>query len=173
MRPYLAILGVLLVVSAMIGVACGEGGGIPLDDYFRQLDAASKDADTQIKALALEDVEGSDGFTEEEAQALRDSYNKAAPIYREVLDAVAVIDEPSKVRDAHGDFVGAFGEAVEQFEVGGKEQSPIETIWQELLVADGSVQRMHVACLRLQAIAQESGINVDLGSFGVSGLCNV
>jgi len=172
-RPYLAILGAVLVVSAMMGVACGEDGGIPLDDYFRRLDAASKDTDKQIKALDLEDVEGSDGFTEEEAQALRDNYKKTAPIYREVLDAVAVIDEPSKVRDAHGDFVDAFREAVEQFEAGGEKQSPIETIWQELLVADGPVQAMHVACVRLQVIAQESGINVDLGSFGVSGLCEV
>jgi hypothetical protein len=163
----------LLLACAGIVVACGGGGdgdggggggGQSLEAYFQEL-IAVKD-ELGAKADAVEE-EFPAAFLE--SAATRDYLVETSAIVAEAVDALRGIDPPQEVQSAHGEFVDALAASQEAWDglvdELGENPSPTdvadvsERLGPQLEAASADFE---TACLALEAIATDNGIDVDL-----------
>jgi len=176
MKPRQIVLtfsAALLLALGALAAACGGGGeGLSLQEYFQQFDAIQKDAEARFEALATPDPQA----TREEIAAVFLAFIKeAVAINGDTRDALADLDPPAEVKDAHNEFVGALGEAVEVTQ-GLSARIPdalslaeAEALFSELFAepeAAAAFQRFSDACLALQDVADQNNIAVDLACGG-------
>ena len=160
---------VAVVAGSLLLAACGdgeEGEELGLDEYFRQLDEIEEGIKTDIGALG-EESEGA----WEDIEATRDYVDGYRDILEQGISDMRELDPPAEAEDAHDEFVAALSDMVPVSEDYSERLADIETPseLQELFaeqVADPRLQeawqRVDDACVELQGIADENGINVSL-----------
>ena len=170
MRRHLFAL--LFVASSSLALgfivtACG-GGSLSLPEYFRQVVGTSNEMDDRFAALGIEVVSEEELDLEAGViEANRIFYNAALPIQRDFADALADIDPPADVEDAHKEIVDATAELVQVYQdvadrladVGSA--SELDELFDEPELETASY-RFAQACFQLQGIADANGIDVDL-----------
>ena len=168
--PWRFLTVVLAVVAgSLLLAACGGGDGeeLSLDEYFQQLDGIEEGIKTGTAALD----EASAGVIGEDVEATRVYVDGYQGIVGEGIDNMKELDPPSEVGDAHDEFVAALSGMLPVWEDLSERLADLESPSgvQELLVEAGAepawqeaAQRFADACLDLQGIADEKGIDVEL-----------
>ena len=151
----------LLMALGTIAAACGDGG-LTLEKYLQQVEAADDEAEARSDALE-------DQFPTafEEPGATRDFFNAFAAIFRDFVDDLNDIEPTAEVEDAHNEFADAAEELAASFDELAGRAADAETL-EELLTAlftselSAAGDRFEVACLDLQGIADANAIDADL-----------
>jgi hypothetical protein len=163
----------LVVLGLVAGIsACGEGDELTLDEYFRQLEAAGGGANQRSAALQ-------DEFemrlrlpetAEEIIEATRQFYSGNASIFRDLSDNLEGVEPPTEVEEAHEGFVDATRVSAAVYENLSERAARAQSVpeLQQLVAAldrrtvEAVFERVVDACLVLQGIADEIGIDVFL-----------
>ncbi len=168
--PWRFLTVVLAVVAgSLLLAACGGGDGeeLSLDEYFRQVDDIEEGIKTGIAALD----EASAGVIGEEVEATRVYVDGYQGIVGEGVNDMKDLDPPSEAGDAHDEFVAALSGMLPLWQDLGDQLKDIETTSEMQTLLMGSqdeelwqtaTQRFADACLELQGIADEKGIDVEL-----------
>lgn len=168
------------VAGSLLLAACGgdeeEGTATPaagtqqaveeeelsLDEYFRQFDRISDEAQTRVQRLESEAV-GQD------IDASQDFYDGLVSIFGQTFNDLKNLQPPSDAWDVHNEFVAASAEMQASLEdlserlADVESLSDLQTLLAEPMPAfETAGERMDNACFRLQEIADENGIDVDL-----------
>jgi hypothetical protein len=169
----------LLIAGSLLLAGCGgeeeEGAATPaagtqqaveeelsLDEYFRQFDRISDDAETRAERLDPEAL-GQD------IEASQDYFDGLVHIFEQTFNDLKNLQPPAEARDAHNEFVAGGEEMQASLEdlseriAGAESLSELEARLAEPMPALAAAGvRMDDACLQLQGIADENGIEVDL-----------
>jgi hypothetical protein len=169
--PWRFLTVVLAVVAgSLLLTGCGggrDGEELRLDEYFRQVDDIEEGIKTGIVALD----EAAAGVIGEEVEATRAYFDGYQDIVGQAVNDMKDLDPPSEAGDAHDEFVAALSGMLPVWEDLSERLADLESPSgvQELLVEAGAepawqeaAQRFADACLDLQGIADEKGIDVEL-----------
>lgn len=161
----LLVLPAVLVLAA----ACGGGGEAPtLQQYFQRIEGIIDDLSEQTDALG--NPFEADVVDEERVNLVRDSTDALAALWRDSVEQFGDIEPPAEVTAAHEEAVAARDERARAVEglvdqlKGVESIAELDTlIWVEVREAFSTAAgRYEQACLELQGIADDSGINVEL-----------
>ena len=157
----LFLFGALLTASA---AACGGGGAMSLEDYFKELDTIFGDMDA-----------GSDDLNEQYPESFsdpdetRDYLDGSIPLVEGAVGDVSDLDPPAEAEDAHNEFLDAADEALEALDTVREGVADAETpgdidavVNETDPVVSRAAQRFEDACLELQGVADANNIDVDL-----------
>jgi hypothetical protein len=164
-------LALAVVAGSLLLAACGGDGGegeeLSLEEYFQQFDAIEEAMYTSIGALEA----GSEGTIGENIKATQDYVVGYYDIVERGLNDVKALQGPSEVGDAQDEFVTALSNMISLWDDLSDQLADVETTseLQDLLLAlqsdtqwlDAS-QQFTDACLELQGIADDNGIQVVL-----------
>ena len=155
----------LLLVFGTIAAACGGNGESSLEKYFQRLEATFQDIDERFAAL---ESEFPGAF--EEPGPTRDALSAIVLIIGDSRDALAQIDPPDEAQQAHKEFLdsaAAFQELMEDIAgqlADAETASDLEAVlgpsWPQFEAASA---RSGAACVALEGIGADNGIEVDLG----------
>ena len=163
------MVALAVVAGSLLLTACGGGEEeVDVDEYFQRLDEIEGGIKTGIGALREE----SEGLIGEDIEATQDYVDGYQDVLGQALNDMKELQPPAEAGDAHDEFVGALSNMLPLWEDLSERladvESPSEV--QELLVASAAepswqttAQRFTDACRELQGIADEKGIDVDLG----------
>jgi hypothetical protein len=157
------IVTLLLALGTVTG-ACGGGEKLTLEEYFQQMQAITAEAVEEADALD----EQIDDLEEDDFEGLRGLFVANTAITSEVFDEMDGMDPPAEVQDAHNEFVAAGGQMVELMEAFGDDladvesTSELEQAFDRLVGLEEATVRIDTACLALEEIAADNGIDVDL-----------
>ena len=162
---YVLVVAALIVGSVLLA---GCGGGeeeLDLDQYFRRLEGIGDDAQTRMGMLQEEYQE-----VGEDIEATRDYVDAIEGITKQALNDLKDLHPPAEARDAHDEFVGGASEMLAVWEDRSDRLAGVESLseLQAVLVEDRPTsdvvaERVDNACRQLQGIADENGIEVDVG----------
>jgi hypothetical protein len=169
---FIIALAALLLVLGTIAGACDGGGGRALEEYFQRIESVLRSADDDFGKLvaefeeAVDEVETEEGVTE----AFRAYSRSADELYADVVADLESIDPPSDVEDAHEEFVAAETAGRDMFEELNEQAQRAESAsdMEEWMAEFGGPEvtavsnRSDQACLALQVIADDNGVDVDL-----------
>ncbi len=174
----LSIFGVLLLAVGAIVTSCGGGGGddkaaggdgdsLSLENYFQQARAI---ADVQHEKVLALNPDFQKGFAEEDFDAIRVAYDTALANSKYTFDEMDEIDPPALVESAHREFVRAGRALTSVVELFVMDLADVETgdgfdaavIAREEGGAVLAEARFDAACVRLEALAGDNGIDVNL-----------
>lgn len=158
-----AVVGVILVLTAVGAVACGDDGGekLTLEEYFQQLDQIDNEGTERIDALFANMSDDPDvnemrdafaGFPDAVEDAAADADDLNPP--DEVKDEhTALVDSLSELADAANDSLDAAADAtsIDEF------QSALQSD-----AFESANAAVTTACLALQQIANDNSISVTL-----------
>ncbi len=175
MKPRLFVslfVGALLLVLSTVAGACGGDGELTLEEYFQRIDVLGNDFEDDTNRLSDEFGEAAQEVTTEEEliEPFRDFFDRLGALAEDFIADLESIDPPPEVEDAHNEIVAAQAEGLELLEELNERAQLVESISDmEDLSAEfaGPVftdvsDRSEQACLGLQAIADDNGIDVDL-----------
>jgi hypothetical protein len=162
-------IAVLLPAIALVGVGCGDGEGLTLEEYFQEVVSIRDDAQDRLATLMDEltaDV-APDASEEEVMQVTIDMMSQGMPITAELVDKLKDLDPPAAVEDAHSELVEAGDDSVEALEDFVEQAADAESMSEVNELLGGEVMaaaeaRADEACVVLQGIADDNGIDVDL-----------
>lgn len=174
MRLRLATLLIaVLPLGLVIISACGGGdGSLTLEEYLRRFDALGEDflndGDRLVEDVrqAEEDAE----TQEEEADILRNFWARVSDRYEEAIADMGGLEPPPEAREAHSEWLAVQREATD-FVGGLNDRAQRATSLDEIAelnsefdgpIATDLSERGDAACLGLQDIADDNGIDVDL-----------
>jgi len=159
---------VVLVGLAAFGVACKNGGGgLSLEEYFTQLDAAQNEVDRQFdEAFQLEEP-GPDTSEEDIAAFARQVAEVFSTIFEDAEGTFGDIEPPAQAEEAHNALVQAIGDirtAIDDVVDNIPDALSLEEMdailgAPEVETASNAVDD---ACKELQQIADDNSIDVDL-----------
>jgi len=166
--PWRCLLVVAAVMTGCVVLAACGGGEeeLDLEQYFRRFQDINDTANTRVDVL----VEESEGVGED-MEATRDYFDAFNAIAKETTDELKDIHPPAEAQDAHDEYVAALGEALALWEDFGDRLADVESpsglaaLAAELNEPPFATagERITDACLQLKGIADENGIEVDLG----------
>jgi hypothetical protein len=162
-----------LPLGLVIVGACGDSADtLTLEEYFERLDAVLEAGDGELETLNAQFVETRDAAqTDEEVQdAFRNFFAGTEQVFQQGISGLESIEPPPTVKEAHDEYVAIEVEALEFFsanvEPAERTSSPDDFLGiLEVLqgpAAEEIIERKAEGCLALQAIADDSGITVDL-----------
>jgi hypothetical protein len=170
--PWCFLTLVLAVVAgSLLLAACGGDGGegeeLSLEEYFQQFDAIEEAMYTSIGALEEE----AEGVIGEDIETTQDYIAGYHDIVEQGLNDVRALQGPSEVGDAQDEFTAALSNMISLWDDLSDQLADVETTseLQDLLLEiqndtewlDTS-QQFTDACLELQGIADDNGIQVVL-----------
>jgi hypothetical protein len=165
----------MLIASAFfvaLVVACGgsDNGGVELslEQYFDEVSSIVEDLEEQT-ATFDQPLEQEFDSEAEQIEAFRDGFTTALPVFQDFVDDLDNLEPPAVAADAHSelvaglaDFIGGLEDLIEQL-------ADVETSaeFTELLLGPdfgfgAGTARLAVACLELQAIADDNDIDADV-----------
>ncbi len=164
-----AVLRVMLGVGVAIGLAglataCDEdGGSMSMGEYFQEFEELGDESDAKSDEIN----EQSDDIGPGEFDKLRDLTEDARDVLEDFINDVDELDPPAEVEDAHDRFLDAASGFVDEFDDIIREFFDEDD---EDALADGAAALNAVdfsavggACDELQQLANDNGIDVDLG----------
>ena len=170
----MALVALLLILGS-IATACdggdGGGGGLTLEEYFRRVDSLGESSDDDRDKWLAEYEEATDeAETEEEfLEAFREFFGRYIELTAGLVADLESIDPPSEVKDAHEELVAAEAEAVDLLEELNERAQRAESVFDvEDVITEFELTASHFSdryepeCLALQAIADNSSIDIDL-----------
>jgi hypothetical protein len=160
-----------VVAGSLLLAACGGDGGegeeLSLEEYFQQFDAIEEVMYTSIGTLEEE----SEGVVGEDIETTQDYIAGYHDIVEQGLNDVRALQGPSEVGDAQDEFAAALSSMISLWDDLSDRLADVETTseLQDLLLGiqndaqwlDAS-QQFTDACLELQGIADDNGIQVVL-----------
>lgn len=176
MKPRLFVslfVGVLLLALSMVAGACGGGSGgsggggeLTLEEYFQRLEVVASDYDQRGDALFESFGEEFDS-EEEQIRATQEFWIEFLVLLEEFVGDLADVDPPSEVEASHEESVDAGAQMLKAFRefVDGVTQAESLTELAEGfddIELDAAGDRFEQACVELQGIADDNGIDVDL-----------
>ena len=157
----------LLLAFGTVAAACnGGGGGLTLEEYFQRLETVSTEYEQRGDAL-------NEGFAEEfssEEEQIRetqDFWKEFLVLLGQFVNGLDDIDPPAEAEAAHEESVDAGTEMLKTFREFVDQVAEAESV-SELAEAFGdpgfevSGDRFEQSCVKLQGIADDNGIVVDL-----------
>lgn len=174
MKPRLSgLLIAALPLALVVSASCGGGdGGLTLEEYLQQFDALGEDFLSDVDRLVedVRQVEEDAETQEEKADLLRNFWVRISDRYEEVVDNIGGLEPPPEAREAHSEWLAVQREATD-FVGGLNDRAQRATSLDEIAelnsefdapIATDLSERSDAACLALQAIADDNGIDVDL-----------
>jgi hypothetical protein len=162
------MIALVVVATAASGCGGGDGGATP-DEYFRQVEALANGIGQQSEALGSkwEEDLAAVSSDQDRLELTRGFYHDLFSLIGDFRDGLADIEPPKEVEEAHHDLVGiadefssAWSEISAEVESAASEAELEELLSNDEFAAAG--QRFEEACVELQRIADDSGIDVDL-----------
>ena len=164
-------LAVWLVAISFIA-ACGKGGGLSLEEYFKRLDEIDQQSSERSDALGdqLNLISDESAQPQERIDAAQSAIPEFVTITRDFLAALDELEPPAEVQKDHKEALDAGEDAAVFFDdlvTGVEGVESIAELDQALSPLDGpeftSVdKRFTDSCLALETTADENQINVDL-----------
>jgi len=175
MATRLAIVGLLTALALAAGTfaGCGgDGGGdssdLTLDEYFAELEERSAEFEERGRQ-AEDDLDFVNAGTEaEQVELAVEFFTLAVTIYEDFVSELDDLNPPAEVQSVHEDAVSNGRTAVERLRllldlVGDAEtEAELDAALEEVSPADPVFETFSAACVELQGIADERGIDVDL-----------
>lgn len=170
----LALIAVMVLAFGAIAAACGDGGDgggdeLTLEEYFQRLETIGQDYDDAGSALNQEMEAKFDAAAPEDEQIalFRDFLDEALPLVSDFVNDLDDLSPPAAAADAHNDAVEAGQDLVGMFEnvIVVADEATLFADAAALLDAPGFTEASDSftnACLALQEIADDNGIDVDL-----------
>ena len=162
---YVLVVAALIVGSVLLAGCVGGEEELDLDQYFQRLEGIGDDAQTRMGMLQEEYQE-----VGEDIEATRDYVDAIEGITKQALNDLKDLHPPAEVRDAHDEFVGGASQMLAVWEDRSDQLAGVESLseLQAVLVedrpaSDAVAERVDNACRQLQGIADENGIEVDVG----------
>jgi hypothetical protein len=157
------LVAALVVAVGTIAGACGgdgDGEELTLEEYFQKVQAVVDEHMEQNKAIVedLRDVSELAGDIETFEEAEEKATEALAAMQSADIHAIDEMDDinpPAEIEDAHNEFVDAKKAVYTKLY---EEQGAFELSGESELL-----ERLSAACLRLEEIAADNGISVDLG----------
>ena len=159
------VLAISALMAASLLATCGGNEALDLGQYFRRVEDIEEAAETRANALN----EQSQGLGQD-IEATRSYFEGFEAIQADILNDLNDMHPPAEARDAHVEYVAALEEALAL--TGGfsdrlaavQSSSDLEAVVSGLNdpAFDATLQRLSDACLELQRIAADNGIEVDL-----------
>ena len=165
-----ALVVVALMAGSALLAACGGGGSgkeLTLDEYFQQLQDIKENYDARGAALDEKSMDPAEG---EEVAAFQEYFAKGQVIFADTLNDVKNLNPPAEAKDAHDEFVAALEGGQTALEDFSDQVADVESL-SELMATiaeletkgfDAAFEAIDNACAKLQAIADENNIDVDL-----------
>jgi len=163
-----ACVGLALIVLLAGAVACTDGGGgvrsgpLTLAEYFDELEGSSTDLDERAASL-VETLEASDDVEE-----LKEAAGQYPDVLGDFLEDLEALEPPGEAAAAHEDaldagreFLDLLAGAVDDAEQAETEAELLEVFGNDELVS--ATTAFSETCVALQTIADDNGIDVDLG----------
>lgn len=167
--PVLSFVVALAVVVAALAAACGDNGGskLTLEEYFQRIESIIDDLDEGLTLAAPVEVDSED----DRIEVTREFYRAVAALWSDSQEAFHEIDPPTEIVSAHEEAVAArdvramtLQDLAEQLE-SGDSVAELEAVFAQLGEDDAfhaAAERSKQACLTLQKLAADNGIDVDL-----------
>jgi hypothetical protein len=175
-RLFIAALPLGLVIVGARGDSADNADSadtLTLEEYFERLDAVLEAGDGEVETLDAQFVETSDAAqTDEESHdAFRNYFAGTEEVFQQVISGLESIEPPPTVKEAHDEYVAIEVEALDFFLANiepAERTSSLLEILEELQgpAAEEIIARKAEGCLALQAIADDSGITMDLECLG-------
>ena len=156
-----------LMAGCLLLAACGGGEGgeeLSLEEYFQGLEQTGEAHYAAIVALE----EGSEGVWED-VEASRDYLASFEDILRQTLAELKELHPPAAARNGHDKGVAAFEAELAVWEevndrlADAESLSELDAVIEELTPQfEAAAEQSREACLDLQGIADENGIEVEL-----------
>lgn len=160
------LVGAALIAASLQLSGCGsEEEELDLDRYFQRLENISGAHDARVDALREE----SQGVGEN-IEVTRHYFAGFNAIVRQTLNDMKDMHPPAQAQEAHNEHVAAAAELLALLEdfsdqlAGVESPSGLEAVLAQLdePPLDTAMERAANACLQVQTIADENGIEVDL-----------
>jgi hypothetical protein len=164
----------LLPILAVLAAACGTNSGEPteltLEDYFGRLQAISDDQYERDQALGDLGSAATLALLSSDPVGIRWALDDVVlPLVKQYVVALGDLPPPAEVEQAHKDFLEAnaslheAGEQLVRRLASVQSESRIEALKEaEAPKWDEAYARAHDACLALEAIAADHGLELDL-----------
>jgi len=164
----LVTAGLLLALGAVAGACGGDGGGgLSLEEYFKQLDTAQNEVDRRFEEFFTQGEPGPDASEEDIAAFGRETAQTFNTILGDAEGTFGDLEPPAEAEDAHDALVRAIGGARTAIE-SAVDDIPDALSLEELDTFFGSSEvetatgAIDEACKELQQIADDNSIDVDL-----------
>lgn len=172
-RLFLLIGIVTLLAVSTTASGCGGDATLTSEEYFQRLEALIDDGGERTDALVDQWYEDLASATSEEEKigVTRAFYEGLVSLSRDYRDGLNDIDPPEELEGPHSELVDVNEDLLEGWEEIGDQLVPVESEAElsaqldELYASDELVaarERADEACLQLQRIADDMGIDVDL-----------
>ncbi len=175
----LALIAALLLAFGVFAVACDgssdntSGELLTIEEYFQRHEALSHEVAERggdVQAQFADEAESADSQEERFEpflEAYQDFVNESLTIFTGFVDGIRDLDPPAELADAHKEFVEAGDDnlaaaqnLVDQVEAV-ESEADFDALSEDGNAAEAGI-RFNDACLALQDIADENGIDVDL-----------
>lgn len=162
-----------LPLGLVIVGACGDSADtLTLEEYFERLDAVLEAGDAELETVNAQYVETRDAAqTDEELHdAFRNFFAGTEEVFQQGISGLESIEPPPTVKEAHDEYIAIEVEALDFFSANIEPAESTSSaddflgILEELRgpAAEEIIARKAEGCLALQAIADDSGITMDL-----------
>jgi hypothetical protein len=171
--PLALIVALLLSLGAVV-TACGDddgdgnGGALTLDEYFEEAGALNDAFSEQGDELDV-DMEEALAALEDEGEILDlfdQSFSDQLDNVRDFVNGLADLDPPAEVKDAHDEAVEAFRDFTDLLEDYLDDLGDAESFTDFEVLDDTALNEANelvaAACLAVEEIAADNGIDVDL-----------
>lgn len=175
----LAFIAALLLAFGAVAVACGGGGGgssadgrepLTLEEYFQRFEEARSEREQQSDDLEYNNVLDlvASPSESESVQAMRAFLLGTIDVYERYENELLDLAVPDNARDAHDEFVDGLDQVQKDTANFLEQLDGVETMAEFFAIADAEdvppvYERLEEVCSGLQQVANEGGINVDLG----------
>ena len=173
----LAFIAALLLAFGAIAAACGGGGSsagggepLTLEEYFQRFEEAGSEHERRSNDLESNNVRDLTASSSESdsVQAMRVFLLGTIDSYERYEDEFRDLAVPDNARDAHDEFLDGLAQVRKDTANFLEQLDGVDTMAEFLAISDAVElppvsERLEGVCSSLQQVANEGGVDVDLG----------